>query len=101
MMHYSMSQENEYLYKGKEIFKNINKNLSGKYSQEPLDCAKQSAPNALKTASKRAIQKTVEVTGNLLQIKLIELQRSQELHYRIVQRQLEMKQKILDLIEKY
>ena len=41
----------------KNIVKNISKNLSGKYSQKVLDCAKQSAPDAFKTASKRAIPK--------------------------------------------
>ena len=42
---------------GKNIDKNISKSLSGKYSQKLLDHAKQSATDALKTASKRAIQK--------------------------------------------
>ena len=47
------------------IGKNISKNLSGKYSQELLDHAKQFAIDALKTVSKRAIEKTVEATGDL------------------------------------
>ena len=34
----------------------MSKNLSSKYSQKLLDHAKQSATDALKTASKRAIQ---------------------------------------------
>ena len=40
---------------GKNIGKNISKNLSGKYSQKLLDHAKQSAADALKITSKRAI----------------------------------------------
>ena len=40
---------------GKNIGKNISKNLSGKHSQNFLDHAKQSATDALKTSSKRAI----------------------------------------------
>ena len=44
-------------YMGKNIVKDISKNLSGKYSQKLLDHAKQSATDAFKTASKRAIQK--------------------------------------------
>ena len=36
-----------------------------KYSQKPLDHAKQSATDALETASKRAIKKTAETTGDL------------------------------------
>ena len=45
---------------------NISKILSGKYSQKRLDSAKKSEADALKTASKRAIQKTAEATGNLI-----------------------------------
>ena len=40
--------------------KNIGKTLSSKYGQELLDSAKKSTTDALKTASKRAIQKTTE-----------------------------------------
>ena len=43
---------------GKNIGKNISKNLNGKYSQKHLDHAKQSATDALKTTSKRAIKKS-------------------------------------------
>ena len=39
---------------GKNIGKSISNNLSGKYSQKLLHHAKQSATDALKTASKRA-----------------------------------------------
>ena len=41
--------------------KNIGKNLSGRYSQKLIDSAKKSAIDAIKTASKRAIQKRAEV----------------------------------------
>ena len=41
------------------------KNLSGKYSLKLLDHAKQSATDAFKTASKRAIHKTTEAAGDL------------------------------------
>ena len=51
---------------GKNTGKNITKNVSGKYSQERLDHAKQSATDALKTTSKRVIQKTEEVAGDLI-----------------------------------
>ena len=37
------------------LAKNISKSLSGKYSLKLLDDAKQSATDAFKTASKRAI----------------------------------------------
>ena len=42
------------------------KNMSNKYSQKLLDRAKKSATDARKTASKRAVQKTVEATGDLI-----------------------------------
>ena len=51
---------------GKSSCKNTIKNLGGKYRQKLLDYAKQSATNALKTTSKRVIQKTTEATGDLI-----------------------------------
>ena len=45
--------------------KNIGKNLSNKYSQKLLDSAKKSTTDAIKTASKRAIQTKAEATGDL------------------------------------
>ena len=46
--------------------KNMGKSLSNKYGQKLLDSAKKSTTNAIKTASKRAIQKTAEATGDLI-----------------------------------
>ena len=46
--------------------KNIGKYLSNKYSQKIIDTAKKSTTDAKKTASKRAIQKTAEVTGDFI-----------------------------------
>ena len=40
--------------------------MSGKYSQKLLDHAKQSATDTFQIASKRAIQKIVEETGDLI-----------------------------------
>ena len=58
---------------GQNIVKNISKSLSGKHGsgmlampQELLDHVKQSATDALKTSSKRAIRKTAEATGDLI-----------------------------------
>ena len=42
------------------------KNLSNKYGQKLLDSARKSTTDAIKTASKRAIQKTAEATGDLI-----------------------------------
>ena len=44
----------------------MGKNLSNKYGQKIFDSAKKSATDAIKIASKRAIQKTVEGTGDLI-----------------------------------
>ena len=46
--------------------KNIGRNLSNKYGQKLVDTAKKSAADSLKIASKRAIQKIAESTGNLV-----------------------------------
>ena len=42
--------------------KNISKNLSNKYGQKLVDSATKSATDVLKTAGKRATQKTAETT---------------------------------------
>ena len=42
------------------------KNLSNKYGQKILDSAKKSTTDAIKAASKRAIQKRAEATGGLI-----------------------------------
>ena len=45
---------------------NMGKSLSNKYDQKLLDSAKKSTTDAIKVASKRAIQKTAEATSNLI-----------------------------------
>ena len=44
--------------------------LSNKYGQKLLDSAKKSTTDAIKTASKRGIQKTAETTGDLVDNKI-------------------------------
>ena len=44
----------------------MDKNLSNKYGQKPLDSGKKSTTDAIKTTSKRAIQKTAEATDDLI-----------------------------------
>ena len=51
---------------GKNIGKNISKSLSVKHGQKPFDHNKQSAADALKTVSKRVIQKKAEGTGDMI-----------------------------------
>ena len=67
--------------------KNIDKNISNKYSQKLVDSAKKrSAAHAVKAASKRAIQKTAEATGDLIgnkiadKITTVSKKSPQELH---------------------
>ena len=44
----------------------VTKNVSNKYSQKLIDSAKKFTADPIKTASKRAIQKTAEVNSNLI-----------------------------------
>ena len=44
---------------------NMGKNVGNKYSKKLLDVGKMSTTDELKTASKRAIQKTAKATGDL------------------------------------
>ena len=46
--------------------KNMGRNLSNKYSQKHLEGAKKSTTDAIKTASKGAIQKITEATGDVI-----------------------------------
>ena len=67
-------------------FLSFAKNWSNKYSQKLIDTAKKSTTDALKTASKRAIQKIAEgtgdVTGNKITYKIISISKKpvKELH---------------------
>ena len=59
-IHYSMELRDRIYVKGYRFLsfaKNIGKNISSKYSQKLADSAKKSATDAIKTSSKRAIQK--------------------------------------------
>ena len=68
-MRYSIELRDRIYVKGYEFLsfaKNMVKHLSNKYGQKRLDSAKKSTTDAIKTASKRAIQKTAEATGDLI-----------------------------------
>ena len=102
MMRYSIKPRNRIFVKGyeflsfaknmgKNIGKNIRKDLSGKYNQKLLDDAKQSATDALKTTSKREIQKIVEATGDLIGNKIVNrITKVLKIHRVIFQKQLQM-----------
>ena len=68
-MRYSIEPKNRMYAKGYgflSLAKNIGKIVSGKYSRKLLDTAKKSTADAIKTASKRAVQKTAQATGDLV-----------------------------------
>ena len=67
-MRYSIESRDKIYVKGYGFLyfaKNMGKSLSNKYGQKFLDSAKKSAIDAIKTASKRAIQKTAEATNKI------------------------------------
>ena len=61
---------NGFLSFAKDIGKNIYKKLSSKNSQKLLDSATITTKDPVKVASKRAIQKTAEATGDLIDNKI-------------------------------
>ena len=68
-MRYSIEPRDRIYVKGYGFLsfaKNMGKSLSNKYGQKLLDNAKKSTTDVIKTASKRAIQKTAEATGDLI-----------------------------------
>ena len=68
-MRYSIESKDRIHVQGYAILsfaKDTGKNLSNKYGQKRLDSAKKSVTNAIKTDSKRTIQKTAEPTGDLI-----------------------------------
>ena len=66
------------------MVKKYSKDLSGKYNKKPVDDAKQSATDALKTTSKAAIQEAAKKDGYLIDIKTTI--RLQKIKRRIIQR---------------
>ena len=68
-MRYSIEPRDRIYVKGYGFLsfaKNMGKSLSNKYGKKLLDSAKKSTTDTIKTASKRAIQKTAEATGGLI-----------------------------------
>ena len=68
-MRYSIEPRDRIYVKGYGFLsfaKNMGKSLSNKYGQKLLDRAKKSTTDGIKTASKRAIQKTTEAARDLI-----------------------------------
>ena len=69
----------------------LSQSLIGKYNQKHFGHAKQSATDALKTSSKRFIQKTAEGTSDLVGNKIAnKITKFQKIHDKIFQKQLKM-----------
>ena len=75
-MRYSIEPKDRIHVKGYGFLsfaKNMGKNLSNKFGQKLLDSAKKSTTDAIKIASKSAIQKTAEGTGDLIGNKIADI----------------------------
>ena len=64
-MRYSIEQKDRIYVKGYG-FMSFARSMSNKYGKKLVDTATKSATDAIKTASKRAIQKTAEAKDNLV-----------------------------------
>ena len=68
-MRYSIEPRDRIYVKGYGFLsfaKNMGKSLSNQYGEKLLDSDKKSTTDAIKTTSKRAIQKPAEATGDLI-----------------------------------
>ena len=107
IIRYSVQEKDRVFVKGYRFFsfvknmdknmdKSIGKNLSRKYSQKSLEHAKQSATDALETTSEKAIQKTVETNGGLIDNTIVnKITKDLKETPKIFQRQLKVEQKNL------
>ena len=78
-MRYSIEPRDRIYVKGYRFLsfaKNMGKSLSNKYGQKLLDSTKKSTTDTIKAASKRAIHKTAEATGDLIFNKIADKIRS-------------------------
>ena len=64
-MRYSLEPRDR-VYVKRYGFMSFARSMSNKYGKKLVDTAKKSATDAIKTASKRAIQETAEATGDLV-----------------------------------
>ena len=74
-MRYSIEPRDRIYVKGYGFLsfaKNIGKNLSNKYGQKLFGTAKKSTNDTIKIASKEAVQKTTEATGDLIGNKIVD-----------------------------
>ena len=91
-MRYSIEHKDRIYIKGYGFLsfaKNIGKNVRNKFGQKLLDSGKKSTTDAIKTASKREIQKpagaTGDLIGNKIAVKSVSTKSSTELHYKKIE----------------
>ena len=70
-MRYSIEPRDRIYVKGYG-FMSFARSMSNKYGKKLVDTAKKSAADAIKTASKRAIEKSEEATGHLIGNKIVD-----------------------------
>ena len=74
-MKYSIEPRNRMyvkMYRFLSFAKNMGKSLSNKYDQKLFHSAKKSTTDAIKTTSKKAIQKIAEAAGDLIGNKIVD-----------------------------
>ena len=99
-MRYSIEPRNTIYVKGYGFLsfaKNMGKTLSNKHGQKLLDSDKKSTTNAIKTASKIAIQKTAEATGDLIRNKIAD--KITSVSKNVLKNYRMMKQNLADLVQ--
>ena len=81
-MRYSFEPRDRIYLKGYGFF-SFAKNIGNKYGKKLFDTAKKSTTDVIKTASKRAIQKTAEATGDLIGNKITSISKKSVKELRI------------------
>ena len=71
-------------------FLSFAKNIGNKYGKKLFDTAKKSTTDVIKTASKRAIQKTAEATGDLIGNKITSISKMSVKELRINDKDVEI-----------
>ena len=88
-MRYSFEPRDRIYLKGYGFF-SFAKNIGNKYGKKLFDTAKKSTTDVIKTASKRAIQKTAEATGDLIGNKITSISKMSVKELRINDKDVEI-----------
>ena len=88
-MRYSIEPRDRVYVKGYG-FMSFARSMSNEYGKKLVDTAQKSATDAIKTASKRAIQKTAEATGDLIGNKITSISKMSVKELRINDKDVEI-----------